>query len=688
MSLGNGAVADIKQQLTSAQLDLLSEIHYDLDPEPLGIGGFSVVHRAWEPGLDRWVALKVVTISKVLREMGISAEELEKRHRNEVRAAGRLRHDHIVEIYNYGRGPDTLWYAMTLLPGGSIRSRIRPRTRKDPDVTQPDQMIRWLEILIRLCRTVGFCHSQGVIHRDLKHDNVLFDENDRPTITDFGLARVGDQEESEGIFAGGDQVYSAPELLKGERQDERCDVYSLGCVAHFALTGNEPFAYEAHWDALARDQRAALKRDVHPGVRPGEVEGYALPQEENPALREDLARVIVRAMSGDPEKRYAQPRLLADALQEQLDVENTLRRLPVEEFVAERAAAIVTAFLRTEEEQLDEATLLGGSGGGIDTEVRRRHLDELVRRGIVVERVRGYSLSRRLDLRSGKRRREKQALGEHVMRAVVALDAPVGLSVDGGSTTNEVLRALLRQPHEVRERVGALRTNNTCWVWDAMGKTLPPGWRLLGGWVRPVSLATMGASVTEQFRNFSPAASVIGVSGVVAEAQAGGSLCFSTDTQEEIELKRTVIQSAHLMSVIVFDSSKFGVGAGETVITLGDLVEMAKEGRGQRRVILATTHPTIHAHTGPHARREAEQERRRFVGHVRDLLQRVVERHGDRDVRVTLIPISLTVPPTQTAVTLPAEGESVDNLPFVFAKPLATMTAQPGDHEIVVHIEL
>jgi serine/threonine protein kinase len=676
-------------QLTSAQLNLLSEIHFDLDPKPLGVGGFSVVHRAWEPGLDRWVALKVVTISKVLRDMGISEEELEERHRNEIRAAGRLRHDHIVEIYNYGRGPDTLWYAMTLLPGGCIRSRIRPTKGKAPDVTRSSHIIQWLEILIRICRSVGFCHGHGVLHRDLKHDNVLFDEHGRPTLTDFGLARVGDiDRQEEGIFAGGDQVYSSPELLTGDPQDARTDVYSLGCIAYFALTGREPFSYPDRWDAVVRDERASRKRTIHPALESGEVEGFALPHEHNPSLREDLSRVILRAMSGDPEQRHAEPRILAVSLQEQLEIERTLRRVPTTEFVAERAVPIITSFLRSPHSHLTEAEIIGSSASDTDGNTRREHLRELVRRGHVVEEREGYSLACRVDLRQGKRRDEKQALGEYVMRKIVELDPPVGLSVDGGSTTNEVLRALLRQPQAVRDRVGALRTNNTCWVWEALGKTLPPGWRLLGGWVRPVSLATMGPSVTEQYRSFSPAASVIGVSGVVRQAGGEGLVCFSTDTEEEIELKRVVLSSAHLLSVIVFDSSKFGVGAGETVVTLQELVDMAQEERGHRRILLATTHPSVKAHTGPEARRNVERDRARFTEHLRDLLRRIVERHGSRYVRATLTPISLTAPAKHAPVHLPVEGESVENLPFVFTRHLAEMTALPGDHEVVVAIEL
>jgi DeoR/GlpR family transcriptional regulator of sugar metabolism/tRNA A-37 threonylcarbamoyl transferase component Bud32 len=674
-------------QLTSAHLDLRAEIHYELDPQPLGVGGFSVVHRAWEPGLDRWVALKVVTVSKVVREMGVTEEEIRERHRNEVRAVGRLRHDHIVEIYNYGHGEDTLWYAMTLLTGGSIRGQIRPESGRGSNIADSEHIVRWLEVLIRVCRTVGFCHGQGIIHRDLKPDNVLFDEKGRPTLTDFGIARIGEEEHAEQIFAGGDQVYSSPELLKGEPQSDLTDVYSLGCIAYFALTGKEPFSYGGRWDALARDQRAALKREVHPGLRVGDAEDFRLPQEHNPALREDLARIVLRAMSGDPAQRYSQPRVLADAFQEQLDVERTLRRVPTGEFVAERAASIITAFLRDPDRELDEATLLGRAHAEPDAEARR-HLRELIRRGVVIEGREGYALARRHDLRGGKGQAEKRAIGEHVMRLITGLNPPVGLSIDGGSTTNEILRAIIRQPVEIRERIGGLRTNNTCWIWDTMGRIIPPGWRLLGGWVRPTSLATMGPSVAEQFRCFSPAVAVIGVSGVVAEPGADGQLCFSTDTEEETALKRTVLMSASLLSMIVFDSSKFGVGAGEIVMTLAEVVEMAKASRGARRVLLVTSGPSPTVHTGPDARRGAERDRQRFVENLRDLLRRVIERHGDRDASLTFTPIYLAAPSPHPPITLPLEGESVENLPFVFARHLAALTALPGDHEVVVSIEL
>lgn len=673
--------------IPASALHLRSEIDYELDPKPLGTGGFSVVHRAWEPGLGRWVALKVIAISKVMREMGISREEIEERHRTEIRACGRLRHDHIVEVYNYGRGEDRLWHAMTLLPGGSILSRIRPASGKNPIPADPQHIIHWLEILIRVCRTVGFCHGQGVLHRDLKHDNILFDEHDRPTVTDFGMARLGEPGEGDAPFAGGDQVYSAPELLAGEAQDDRTDVYSLGCICHFALTAREPFAYGDAWSAHHRDARVALKRAVRPDLRPGELDDFHLPQEQNPALREDLARVVLRAMSGDPAQRHRQPRHLADALQEQLDIERTLHRVATQEFIAERAAPLITAFLRRDGAELDEATLLGAGQPGVDVETRRQHLAELVRRGIVVERHQAYSLARRLDLRHGKRRREKQAIGEFVARLVTAMPPPVGLSVDGGSTTNEVIRALLRMPAEQRERVSALRTNNTCWVWDAMGKTLPPGWRLVGGWIRPESLATLGPGVADQFRAFSPAAAVVGVMGLVAEANDEGLLVFSVDTDEEAALKKMILKNAHLLSVLVFDSSKFGVGAGETIIKLRELVHMAQDNR-QRRIVLVTSHPSVHSHTGPGAPERVEADRRRFVEHLRDLLRRLIERKGDRHVTLTLAPVSLTCAVSKAPLTLPVPGESVDNLPYAFTRPLAEMTALPEEHEVVVSIEL
>lgn len=671
---------------TPPKIDLLAEVEYELDPVPLGFGGFSVVHRAWEPGLDRWVALKVVSVEKILREMGISEEEIQERHRMEVRAAGRLRHDHIVEIYNYGKGKGILWHAMTLLLGGSVRSRIRPAGERSVNVADPDHIIYWLEILIRICRTVGFCHGQGVIHRDLKPDNILFDELNRPTITDFGLAQIEGEAHAEEIFAGGDSVYSAPELLMGQPQDDRTDVYSLGCIAHFVLTGREPFGHPDQWDAVCRNERAMLKQSIHPHVQPDEIEHYDLPQEANPALREDLARVIIRAMSGDPDKRHQQPRHLADALEEQLDIERTLRRVSVGEFSATRAVPLLTRLLRAGDKPVTESEFLTGSDD-VDAEVKRTHLQELIRRGLVIEKGDGYTLVKRFDLRGGKRRREKEAIGEYLARLITSMDPPVGVSVDGGSTTNEVLRALLRQPSEIRERVGALRTNNTCWLWDLMGRSLPPGWRLLGGWVRAASLATMGQHVIDEFRQFSPAVAIIGVHGLVGDPGGAGTLTFSTDTYEEVELKRTVLQSAHHVSAIVFDSSKFGIGAGDTVMTLKELIDLAKRDRGRRRFLLVTTHPSVHSHTGAEARSHVDADRRKFVADLRDVLQCAIQTHGDRDVRLMFTPICLAGLPAEPAVTLPREGEKVDNLPFVFAKSLAEMTAAKRG-EVVITIEL
>ena len=104
--------------------------------------------------------------------------------------------------------------------------------------------------------------------------------------------------------------------------------------------------------------------------------------------------------------------------------------------------------------------------------------------------------------------------------------------------------------------------------------------------------------------------------------------------------------------------------------------------------MLVTSHPSVRAHTGPDAVREAKADQKRFVEHLRELLRCAVETHRDHQVRLTLVPVSLTSPPVHPPIALPVEGESVDNLPYIFTKHLAKLTALEGDHEVIVDIEL
>jgi len=198
--------------------------------EELGRGGMAVVYRAKERGLQREVAIKVLPVA-----MTFEAEVVERFER-EARTAGQLEHPNIVPIYGVGRaGPDNnvIYFVMKMLRGHSLSAVLRGRGRLDV------KEIR--QILEQTASALSFAAKKGVVHRDIKPDNILLDDEGRCIITDFGIAktRVGPQTVT-GTSMGTPR-YMSPEQAQGTPVDGRSDIYSLGVVAYECLAGKTPF---------------------------------------------------------------------------------------------------------------------------------------------------------------------------------------------------------------------------------------------------------------------------------------------------------------------------------------------------------------------------------------------------------------------------------------------------------------
>ncbi|WP_238346162.1 bifunctional serine/threonine-protein kinase/formylglycine-generating enzyme family protein [Luteimonas saliphila] len=200
----------------------------------VGTGGMSTVYLGTQLSLGREVAIKVMLPEALADEVS------RRRFENEARTIARLEHPHIVGIHEVGRTADGLpWYAMPHLPRGHVGQR---RLTGDP------QRVR--EILRALLSALAFAHARGVIHRDVKAENVLFDEADRPLLADFGIALRrghGTRVTMTGL-AVGSTAYMAPEQARGQQVDHRADLYSVGVLAWEMLTGELPYKAD---DALA-----------------------------------------------------------------------------------------------------------------------------------------------------------------------------------------------------------------------------------------------------------------------------------------------------------------------------------------------------------------------------------------------------------------------------------------------------
>jgi formylglycine-generating enzyme required for sulfatase activity len=207
----------------------------------LGRGGMAVVYSAVDQTLGRRVAIKVVSASDSDEAQHV------RRLEQEARGLANLQHPHIVELHSFGRTKDgALYYVMPRLDGGDLSSRPKPLG---------EQRLR--DMLDALLGALAHAHASGIVHRDIKPGNILFDRYDRPLLADFGAAFVrGAQRITDGDMAIGSTDYMSPEQARGLEVDARSDLYSLGVLAFEYLTGRLPFEGEDDLAiALAKEEQ-------------------------------------------------------------------------------------------------------------------------------------------------------------------------------------------------------------------------------------------------------------------------------------------------------------------------------------------------------------------------------------------------------------------------------------------------
>ncbi len=273
---------------------------YELE-ELCGTGGMSTVWRAHDRLLDRTVALKI------LHERYSEDEEYLERFKREARAVARLSHPNIVTVIDRGEDAGRQFIVFEFIDGQNLKQLVERRG--------PLPIEDVVEIALAVARGLAFAHEQGIVHRDVKPQNVLLNGDGRPKVTDFGIARSLDVER--GVTQTGTVLgtsnYIAPEQASGERVDAQSDVYSLGCVLFELLTGDVPFAGE--------NFVAVAMRHLHeppPSVL-----------ERRPDTPPGLALAIDRALEKDPVHRISMHELVAE-LERPLDsMEATVIRPPV-----------------------------------------------------------------------------------------------------------------------------------------------------------------------------------------------------------------------------------------------------------------------------------------------------------------------------------------------------------------------
>jgi YVTN family beta-propeller protein len=246
----------------------------------LGRGGMGVVYRARKLALDRDRALKVIAPALS------NNPRFRERFKRESRMAAAIEHPNVIPVHDAGEEGGMLYLAMRLIEGSDLHRVVTGRGRLTPE--------RASRIITGVAAALDAAHASGLVHRDVKPANVLIEargDGEHVYLSDFGITRTtlgGDTLTGTGEFIGSVD-YIAPEQAAGESVDGRTDVYSLGGVAHFALTGRPPFPRDTQLATLFAHANAPRPR----------------PTETDPTLPSDVDAVMVNAMAADPGDRYA-----------------------------------------------------------------------------------------------------------------------------------------------------------------------------------------------------------------------------------------------------------------------------------------------------------------------------------------------------------------------------------------------
>ena len=241
-----------------------------------GRGGMGVVYRATQLDLDRPVALKVIAPALA------GDATFRERFVRESRAAAAIDHPNVIPIYSAGEASGVLYLAMRFVEGPDLRQVVRAAGRLAP--------ARAALIVAQVAAALDAAHARGLVHRDVKPENVLLGGRDHAYLTDFGLTKRLDSAGGPTRAGGwvGTLGYVAPEQIRGERVDARSDVYALGCLLHFVLTGRGPFTGDGDeailWAHLSADP---------PHVS---ADGAGIPG--------TFDAVVARALAKDPADRY------------------------------------------------------------------------------------------------------------------------------------------------------------------------------------------------------------------------------------------------------------------------------------------------------------------------------------------------------------------------------------------------
>lgn len=248
---------------------------YELE-ERLGSGGMSTVYRAHDRMLERTVAIKI------LRKELSSDPEFRDRFRQEARAAANLSHPNIITVHDFGFEENQLYIVMEYMPGMDLKTMVQKRGRFN--------LAEGIPLLVQACAGIGYAHRAGLVHCDIKPQNLLISPDRRLKVVDFGIARAMStiQPDEKADVVWGSPQYFSPEQASGNAPSPASDVYSLGVVMYEMLTGKLPFV------ASSSQELARMHRE---GAVPS-------PRRYNAEIPISLEQIILKVLSKEPSNRY------------------------------------------------------------------------------------------------------------------------------------------------------------------------------------------------------------------------------------------------------------------------------------------------------------------------------------------------------------------------------------------------
>ena len=267
----------------------------------VGRGGMATVYKAYQPSVDRYVAIKV------LPSQLAESREFATRFQQEARIIAKLEHPHILPVFDYGESDGVSYFVMRYMEAGTLKERMiegRPLPMQEID-----------RLFTQLAEALSYAHSHGVVHRDLKPANVLIDSQGNIFLTDFGIAKLLESAsprltQTDAIM--GTPAYISPEQAQGHPVDQRSDIYSLGIILYEMVTGSVPFTAET--------PLAVLFKHISDPLPPPSLVKSDIP----PVIEQ----VILKALAKDPRDRFATAAEFVAAWGRALQTRETMQHAP------------------------------------------------------------------------------------------------------------------------------------------------------------------------------------------------------------------------------------------------------------------------------------------------------------------------------------------------------------------------